>query len=389
LVVTDQAAGATATDVQGLLSSPQIISNTVTLDDTQTPLAQVAAIIAAQPQPANLIVMNMGSGTPDQAAALLALLPPGQQVLWVAPPTQRGVAPAAAAPAVTAAYLAAVAARPNFRVETVPAALAVVTTGSDVAPTATWPDVGAKVVSSMVSNYAGTAYNLPLGSAQASTVLAYAEAQLGKPYVWAAAGPSSFDCSGLTMQAFAQVGLNYIHNAYEQYEATKANAVSPANLQPGDLVFFGPNESGIHHVGIYVGNNQFIDAPDTGSVVRFDTLGPGWDFFGATDPLGASPFLAGLFKTAGSVNTTPGSTAGLDLNHTFAKALSDATWDPTQYPYLVLLWNRESGWNPAAKNPSSGAFGIPQALPAAKMGSAGPDWATDPLTQIMWGLSYI
>jgi hypothetical protein len=53
------------------------------------------------------------------------------------------------------------------------------------------------------------------------------------------------------------------------------------------------------------------------------------------------------------------------------------------------LWYRESGWNPSAENPSSGAFGIPQALPGSKMASAGADWATNPATQIRWGLSYI
>lgn len=60
-----------------------------------------------------------------------------------------------------------------------------------------------------------------------------------------------------------------------------------------------------------------------------------------------------------------------------------------QFSCLDSLWMRESGWNPAASNPSSGAFGIPQALPGTKMASAGPDWATNPATQIEWGLGYI
>jgi len=60
-----------------------------------------------------------------------------------------------------------------------------------------------------------------------------------------------------------------------------------------------------------------------------------------------------------------------------------------QYNCLVSLWNRESGWNVYAQNSSSGAYGIPQALPGSKMGSAGADWATNPATQIAWGLSYI
>ncbi len=60
-----------------------------------------------------------------------------------------------------------------------------------------------------------------------------------------------------------------------------------------------------------------------------------------------------------------------------------------QFSCLDALWTKESGWNPAADNPTSSAFGIPQALPGSKMASAGPDWATNPATQIRWGLGYI
>ena len=65
-------------------------------------------------------------------------------------------------------------------------------------------------------------------------------------------------------------------------------------------------------------------------------------------------------------------------------------WDPaTQFPCLVDLWNGESGWSWSAANPSSGAYGIPQALPGWKMASAGSDWLTNPATQIQWGMGYI
>ena len=60
-----------------------------------------------------------------------------------------------------------------------------------------------------------------------------------------------------------------------------------------------------------------------------------------------------------------------------------------QFGCLDSLWNRESGWSLNADNPSSGAYGIPQALPGSKMASAGADWATNPATQISWGLGYI
>jgi len=64
-------------------------------------------------------------------------------------------------------------------------------------------------------------------------------------------------------------------------------------------------------------------------------------------------------------------------------------WDEQQYACLVALWNRESHWNVYAHNPTSGAYGIPQALPGEKMASVGDDWRTNPRTQIRWGLGYI
>jgi hypothetical protein len=64
-------------------------------------------------------------------------------------------------------------------------------------------------------------------------------------------------------------------------------------------------------------------------------------------------------------------------------------WDQGEFGCLVALWSKESGWNHFAQNRSSGAYGIPQALPGEKMASAGADWATNPETQIRWGLGYI
>ncbi|TQN32884.1 transglycosylase-like protein with SLT domain [Haloactinospora alba] len=69
--------------------------------------------------------------------------------------------------------------------------------------------------------------------------------------------------------------------------------------------------------------------------------------------------------------------------------LGDYGWGQDQFSCLDALWERESGWDPSAENPSSGAYGIPQALPGNKMASAGSDWKTNPATQIEWGLGYI
>jgi hypothetical protein len=71
------------------------------------------------------------------------------------------------------------------------------------------------------------------------------------------------------------------------------------------------------------------------------------------------------------------------------KMLRSFGWTWRQFKYLDLLWEAESSWNVSAENPSTGAFGIPQAVPGAKMSAAGPDWQTDAATQIRWGLGYI
>ena len=107
----------------------------------------------------------------------------------------------------------------------------------------------------------------PPPNSGAATAVSQAKAQLGKPYEWAAAGPDKFDCSGLTMYVWAKAGKQLPHNAAAQYNATARVAI--ADLQPGDLVFFG---SDLHHVGIYVGSGQMIDAPQTGEVVRYDSI---------------------------------------------------------------------------------------------------------------------
>jgi hypothetical protein len=71
------------------------------------------------------------------------------------------------------------------------------------------------------------------------------------------------------------------------------------------------------------------------------------------------------------------------------KMLRSFGWTEGQFRYLNLLWEAESSWDVSAENPSTGAYGIPQAVPGAKMASAGPDWQTDAATQISWGLGYI
>ena len=101
---------------------------------------------------------------------------------------------------------------------------------------------------------------------------------IGRPYVWGATGPSSFDCSGLTMYVWAKAGVRLPHYSLAQY--TSLPKVSQGSLRPGDLVFFG---SPIHHVGIYVGGGYMIDAPHTGAFVRKEPVWWG-SYVGAARP---------------------------------------------------------------------------------------------------------
>jgi len=105
-----------------------------------------------------------------------------------------------------------------------------------------------------------------------SSVVGIAMQYLGVKYVWGGASPSGFDCSGLVMYVYAQVGVSLPHYTVAQWNYPDAVSVPRNELEPGDLVFF----AGLGHVGIYVGNGQFIHAPHTGDVVRIDSLNEGW-----------------------------------------------------------------------------------------------------------------
>jgi cell wall-associated NlpC family hydrolase len=104
------------------------------------------------------------------------------------------------------------------------------------------------------------------GHPEAATIAAR---YLGVPYRWGGASPSGFDCSGLVMYVYAQLGISLPHYTVAQYHM--GAAVSRSQLQPGDLVFF----DGLGHVGIYIGQNQFIHAPHTGDVVKVSSI-TGW-----------------------------------------------------------------------------------------------------------------
>jgi cell wall-associated NlpC family hydrolase len=104
------------------------------------------------------------------------------------------------------------------------------------------------------------------GSAKAQTAVAYARAQLGKPYVFGAAGPDAFDCSGLTMMAWAAAGVSLPHYAPSQMQNGSVVPIDVSAMLPGDLIFLYPD---VGHVEIYAGNGMAISAPQPGDVVKY------------------------------------------------------------------------------------------------------------------------
>jgi peptidoglycan DL-endopeptidase CwlO len=112
-------------------------------------------------------------------------------------------------------------------------------------------------------------------SQRAATVVNTAKSKIGCWYVWAAAGPNTFDCSGLVVYCYRKVGISLAHGSQPQYRA--GTPISRSQLEPGDLVFFyGGNPYYNSHVGIYIGSGQFIHAPMTGSQVQISTLSSGY-----------------------------------------------------------------------------------------------------------------
>ena len=122
---------------------------------------------------------------------------------------------------------------------------------------------------------------------QGDTAANWALTQLGKPYQWGGAGPDTYDCSGLTMVAWAHAGVQLAHWTGYQWES--GPHVPLDQLRRGDLLFFATNTSDpntIHHVGIYIGNGMMVDAPYTGAFVRIDGMYSPGGLIGAVRPAG-------------------------------------------------------------------------------------------------------
>ncbi|HFC9216707.1 TPA: glucosaminidase domain-containing protein [Enterococcus faecium] len=135
---------------------------------------------------------------------------------------------------------------------------------------------------------------------------------LGKPYVWGAKGPNTFDCSGLTYYVYMKATGYYIGGwtGEQQYAGTQ---IPVSQAQPGDLVFWGPSSGVTHHVGIYIGNGQFIHAPQPGDKVRVTSIS---DF---TPDFAVRVNLAGLPAASGSLTGGSSILDGLDGSFHFSQ----------------------------------------------------------------------
>lgn len=183
----------------------------------------------------------------------------------------------------------------------VPAALATAETlcagGRDTATEAGWVSAVRSVgdgtayvhrVLAVATTYATAVRSDTPISPPARAAIDFAIDQIGLPYVWGGNGPGrgddGFDCSGLTAAAYATAGVGLPRTAHTQFFATRHLATEP--LQPGDLVFYGNPSTKIHHVGLYIGNDQMINAPTFGKPVQVAPVLSGGRYAGAGRPQG-------------------------------------------------------------------------------------------------------
>ena len=195
-------------------------------------------------------------------------------------------------------------------------------------------------------------------------MLQYALSFVGRvPYLWGGTSTSGWDCSGFMMRVLQHYGYSPPRTSQAQQ-----GWASPAKNQPGALVFFG---TPAYHVGMSLGNSQYVSA-----------LGSKWGTI-VSSLLGNS----GFGVPPGKVGFGGGG-AGGSIQQMAKDLLIGYGW-ANQWNAFNSLEMREAGWRVNATNPSSGAYGLPQALPPSKMATAGLDWRTNPETQLRWMMGYI
>jgi cell wall-associated NlpC family hydrolase len=193
------------------------------------------------------------------------------------------------------------------------------------------------------------------GAAAGEAVVASAKKYLGVPYVWGGTDPSSgLDCSGLVQRAYADLGYDLPRVSYEQAKAGRPVA-SLDQAQPGDILAFG---SPVHHVGIYLGDNQMIEAPRPGLDVR---IGPVYETPAAIRRIVPDAISA---VTPAWVTRTARVAAGTPYSELFEAAAQKYGVSPT---LLAAVARQESGFDPTATSPA-GAQGLMQLMPATARG---------------------
>jgi len=193
--------------------------------------------------------------------------------------------------------------------------------------------------------------------------------------------------TSLTLSSMAVVATGFAVGTGSLSLSADRGAGSPATASVSDL-------------GVHAGSEAVAaaaDAAETAAGTLSDTSAPSAatadrpevvtrsDSRAKADPLKKDTLSLG----AGNTMSRTEDLSDEDPRDIARALLAEYGWSDDQFGCLDSLWTRESGWNVHADNPSSSAYGIPQALPGSKMASAGDDWATNPVTQIRWGLGYI
>jgi cell wall-associated NlpC family hydrolase len=281
------------------------------------------------------------------------------------------------------------------------------------------------------------------GSGSAADAIRAASQQIGDPYVWGGVGPDGWDCSGLIQWAYKQAGVKIPRTSQQQQKIGKA--VATDKVQPGDLLF---NGNPAHHVVMAIGGGKIIEAPRTGLKVRIRSFKPG-EFTNARRILGSIGNLSDISTEGGDGTTlndqadtvggdvggayggtselaalmsvlsgsTGGGAMGLASQATSSTSVDDSGtgdvsgktppgnpkgnialgkkmaakegWTGNQWKALYNLWMGESGWDEHADNPSSDAYGIPQAMSNIHKETATAAWRNSAEKQIAWGIKYI
>lgn len=220
------------------------------------------------------------------------------------------------------------------------------------------------------------------GGAHVAEALAWARTQAGKPYQWGGTGNPSFDCSGFMGGIQLKIdGKNPNRRIWTTHAFSGKTAPAGWVYHKSSPFQVGVTNAGVGHTAGTLGGHNVESSGGAG--VRVDNGARGYN---------SSLFGSNWYGYVPAIAKGPG---GFDAKavggaqQAALQMLGEMGWAKDQFGPLKELWQHESGWRWNATNPSSGAYGIPQSLPANKMASAGADWRTNPTTQIKWGLRYI